>query len=129
MKDRYLFRGKCRKTGEWRYGWYRRNRYYLTTLIESESTGMGHEVIPETVGQFTGLLDKNGVRIFEGDVLKTFCIEGELIHCRVEYDIPKGRFLAVNDYEAFDVTAARFPDYTEIIGNIHDHPELLKEAL
>lgn len=74
----------------------------ITTMIE---------VIPETVGQHTGLTDKNGKKIFEGDIMRnagnvvefcsdSFCINGD---CPLSYWTK-----------------------TEIIGNIHDNPELLK---
>lgn len=86
--------------------------------------GKATPVRPETVGQFTGLHDKNGRKIFEGDVLKghNSLHEDRLIH-RVVYET-NGFYYMDED----DVTW--HPDNinnVEIIGNIHDNPELMEE--
>ena len=92
-----------------------------------------YEVDPDTVGQYTGLTDKNGKKIFEGDIIKIFPDCDYLD----DYDISKvysynGIFCVDYHVDDFDSTALGFlesyiPDCAfEIIGNIHDNPELLE---
>lgn len=83
------------------------------------------EVNPGTVGEFTGMLDKNGKEIYENDIVRYYDdVEDELVVRPVEY---------LNDYCAFcAVHPQKDPDglfaqwQYEVIGNIHDTPELLK---
>ena len=123
-----LFRGKRADDGAWVYGWlcrYPFGRWPLKdAIIPSEDAEGGYhhfvEVDPSTVGQFAGLPDKNGKRIFEGDVVAY----PEYGNLAVVWD--DGLFqLAKNDtfYERLDhySSAAAI-----IIGNIHDNPELLE---
>lgn len=125
-----LFRGKT-KSGEWIEGNYVKAYDYghvesIKHLIFSNSSYYGYdgytndeEVIPETVGQFTGLTDKNGEKIFEGDIVRVNK-DGdilEIMYCE------RGYFCANNNawWEFIDELGA-----FEVIGNIHDNPELLE---
>lgn len=135
-----LFRGKRINNGDWTYG----NLIVTKRLIGTEcyvSTQNGMDngksykfsVNPSTVGQYTGLIDKNGKKIFEGDIIK---IVPDYDYSD-DYTISKvysyNGILCV-DYHGddFDFTALGFlEDYLpdgdfEVIGNIHDNPELLE---
>lgn len=112
-----LFRGKDVK-GNWHTGllahignaWYISNKAGIATA---------YEVITETVGQFTGLLDKNGKKIFEGDILK---YEEEYYLVKfLEY-----RWAAIYKTCLPDDLDQRTAKDFEKVGNIYDNPELLE---
>ena len=122
-----LFRGKRTDDGEWMCG-------NLTVWsdgsasIDREPTASSpmYAVIPETIGQYTGLTDKNGKKIFEGDIVlfpwdnedkEVFCIE-----------FVEGEFMAIPKRKSTDIWCIRIGSYSpdfEVIGNIHDNPEFL----
>lgn len=144
-----LFRGKRCDNGEWVEG------YYFTTPLTDESTGSKpeegwffltgktrhvisrnscvYEVIPETVGQYTGLKDKNGVKIFEGDILNSIFKYNNTTHeitgvveedkcnpCFVIHYKWDGDKQDCYEYDFIQCNLRK----NEIIGNIHDNPEL-----
>ena len=145
MTREILFRGKRTDNGEWVEGYY--------SPVNIPITGnMGHfinvggyravEIDPETVGQFTGLCDKNGVRIFEGDIIRwhdntELSVGGQIAEvCFGKYRDADSAF---DDVYAIDfylrtsggecVTICWLDEYKndfDIIGNIHDTPELLE---
>lgn len=80
-------------------------------------------VNPKTVGQYTGLKDKNGTKIFEGDIVERFWF-GKMCIYQISYDNGLASFIgqASMKFTTFDYDSAEF----EIIGNIHDNPELLE---
>jgi uncharacterized phage protein (TIGR01671 family) len=100
---------------------------------EYDCTGaVNHWVIPETVGQYTGMTDKNGKKIFEGDIIKTITNSFD----RDEF-VSEIKFGARSGVQGFHLANGRMMFYfgqkdltvmddTEVIGNIHDNPELLK---
>lgn len=111
-----LFRGKRTDNGEWVYGDVRHDYDGVPDCI-SDYCG-SNPVVPETVGQYTGLTDKNGEKIFEGDIAKAdgavyVCCWND---CNYEFEFDNGA-------ENFGIVYAQ---EIEIIGNIHDDPELLK---
>ena len=85
------------------------------------------QVDPNTVGQFTGMYDRNGTKIFEGDILiDCGCFLSQ--NRRVFYDIHAGRFAAVRQYRSTNyLTLSDYTSEKEVIGNIHDNPELLEQ--
>lgn len=112
-----LFRGKDIK-GNWYEGllahniakdeWYISNKAGISTA---------YQVRPETIGQFTGLTDKNGTKIFEGDI-----VEYEGKRYSINYLPHYARFSAVKPNTVFCVFAYQ---RGEVIGNIYDNPELI----
>ena len=121
-----LFRGKRIDNGEWIYGNYCYAELidksgYEDLIIEQPADGETRRVIPETVGQYTGLKDKNGKRIFEGDICKHRSnYSGNAVISVVTYT--DGHFLAlVGENSGFELS-----EKLEVIGNIYDNPNLLK---
>ena len=135
-----IFRGKRMDNGEWITD-------SETYIRDGDGIWLSDEnlnvvtVLPETVGQYTGLTDKNGVRIFEGDILDVssdVAYGGVAVH-RLGYfvvEFHNGCFMksALDDPQlSFFDNAKRkglyhfiSTDIHKIVGNIHDNPELLK---
>jgi hypothetical protein len=137
-----LFRGKRKDNSEWVYGDLMHKHYNFNTKADKviHNNLMKYKVVPKTVGQFTGLTDKNGKKIFEGDLLNGF-----------EYpflsDNAHNYFAEViwfDNCPAFGLYTHKHPlsavrgisegncelmesfdsSQWEVIGNIHDNPEL-----
>ena len=148
-----LFRGKSIEDGKWFIG---QLLHFKSPVSEKElnvvvegcewddsnewfNIGRRAKVIPETVGQYTGLTDKNGNKIFEGDMIKPF--DDEIDKMVVEFR--HGQFLLClygergymaeygweesGNYGCFEEEPlSSYGDEIEVIGNIHDNTELLK---
>ena len=124
LKRDIVFRGKSKSTGEWVEGSLIGNDVIVGKIVEFEEdyfcTEFWYKVNPETVGQFTGMTDKKGKKLFEGDV---YSMGEKNILYVVIFDKSQfigkqvgNRSLAGLEYWKSDI---------EIIGNIHDNPELL----
>ena len=137
-----LFRGKRVDNGEWIEGhliWCEDGRariipshtdIFCYEMDESIIQTVAHRVIPETVGQYTGLTDKNGAKIFEGDICRKFksgdCVSVAWHGTMAGYVWSKRK---ENNRYIFDFgDLFRVSDKYEVIGNIHDNPELLDGA-
>ena len=139
MNREILFRGKCIKNGAWVEGCLVRGKDYLyetemTTIFSTDTIfyprteTLGYDrVISDTVGQFTGLCDKNGKKIFEDDIVVYFKAEDlDTEHAVVVFDDGKFKLKYVYGYlddELDSVTA----ETLIVIGNIHDNHELAEK--
>lgn len=117
------FRGKEVDDNKWIYGWFSEDYGFAEILTEYDDC----EVLLETVGQYTGLKDKNGIEIYEGDVLHKDSYWGWHVEfedgafCRV----PNNYVQRVN-WVHHRMKQNDVEDW-EVIGNIHDNPELIGE--
>lgn len=148
-----LFRGKHihvsrenkHLNGTWVYGYLCNKRHINSPELEGDML-----VDQETIGQYTGLKDKNGKKIFEGDIVKLILQDGEIryfrvsiksvtrkVLCHPDFDdeVSKVEITGVvfewNGYELFPcVDTYGVPDYKmmEVIGNVFDNPELIEEV-
>lgn len=126
MNRDILFRGKRLDNGEWVYGDLMTKYPHHKGLAIIENGHVYHEVDPETVGQYTGLKDRNGVKIFEGDYIyhhwhkdTAYLVWHERYICFV------GKPFEEDTSKTYHYQKPDEPDL-EVIGNIHDNPKLLE---
>ena len=125
MRD-ILFRGKRTDNGEWVYGLLCRVGDTYANIRRMDTTVL-YSVLTNTIGQFTGLTDKNGRKIFEGDCFKTYCTGLPVYKHIVGYYPEHFAFMA----RCIEMNTVHYlsdyrPSAIEIIGNIYDNPELLE---
>lgn len=154
MNEKFLSRGKREDTKAWVEGYYSPLNIPLMGKMGDFINVGGYEaveIIPETVGRCTGLIDKNGTLIFEGDIFKfkdevwsscytscgtEYCSWGVENYGVVGFDEEYARFdfvqykfnensVEADLHENRDIEFAEFVSNLEIIGNIHDNPELI----
>ena len=132
-----IFRGKRLDNGEWVYGWpfadtadcslkkigkcgcpHDGSEYFIVEWVDDYHEYEERQVIPNTVGQYTGLKDKTGKRIFEGDILSLRTGRPHVVRFENGAFILEGSAIPIS-------FAIKF----EIIGNVHDNPELIKEEV
>lgn len=123
------FRGYNAKNKEWLYGCYLINRgeHFICPDGEQphDKTWEDFQIDPESVGQFTGLHDKNGKEIYEGDI----------VHCSFGHIGPEftgtvtyadGEYVILDVDEEYMLPRDYGEKHIEVIGNIHNNPELMK---
>lgn len=135
MKREILFRGKDKATDQWVYGDYTHNEglntHYISRNVNNTSR-KAWEVDPDTIGQYTGFKDKNGKKVFEGDIvhLKGDGFDGS------EVGVDYHRIVSFYD-GAFCLSIGEgfhFPignyfhglDDWDVVGNVTDNAELMK---
>lgn len=128
-----LFRGK-NKLGVWVYGIpilsSINTEKEKVIIVDEYADNLNVEmcVTMDTIGQFTGLTDKNGVKIFEGDILEQESFFGYPIRHVVGWSEENALFTAKLMQDDFPTSriAQYWVSKKAVIGNIHDNPELLK---
>lgn len=130
MNREILFRGFNEKNNKWIYGYYFVNRslhFVVTDEIQTNPLVDWTDFVvnPTTIGQYTGLKDKNGVKIFEGDI-----IESKGYKHLVTYNENLAGFRSVNVKYPEDLCGINQQWINEcskvVIGNVIDNPELMK---
>lgn len=116
-----LFRGKEIYTNEWHEGFL---YIGISGACEILETHEYFAVIPETVGQYTGLVDKNGKKIFEGDIVRII-ERGATINAEVAFINKYAGGWVIRSKNDSTASLCMRQDI-EVIGNIHDNPELLE---
>lgn len=137
-REKILFRGKSAEDGEWFTG---QLLHFKSPVSEKElnvivegcewddsnewfNIGRRAKVVPETVGQYIGLNDRQDKPIFEGDIVE---VDGEEVPFLIKYDAQDAIWLATNRYDILSFRDNITGDDCTVIGNIHDNPEFLSE--
>jgi uncharacterized phage protein (TIGR01671 family) len=148
-----LFRGKQKGNGKWVFGCYYKQSEFYGSKVDDHIIITSHEdlfydqaldfsiVRHETVGQFTGLTDKNGKKIFEGDIIHAHYANAPKADFVEQVAFCDGRFCSLFSttdgsgkmWSALPLSAPHikndksiYMEWCEVIGNIHDNPELLE---
>lgn len=124
MKREIKFRGKRADNGEWVYGFYMAiagTHKILSANPDSPSGATYYEVIPSTVGQYTGMKDKNDVEIYEDDIIEAY---KSPIYSEVVWDDGEWDIYCPFTYEY--KTLIRACKFALVIGNIHDNHDLIE---
>ena len=104
-----------------------------TDVSDENKHTIGWNVIPESIGQFTGIVDRNRIEIYEGDIIQTYDSAGNQILHEVYYLESEARFatklIGYKNLNEGSLTQKWINELDfEVIGNIFDNPELLKKG-
>ena len=137
-----IFRGKSKyNKNEWKYGYLVKlgkesfsdpDRYGIVCKgVPLGSSNVCYnikidEVIPETVGQYIGLLDKNGTKIFEGDIVKDEYLFGKVVFATAADEFDGMTGFMVDDVSEGYQNYNGLWHLVEVVGNIHDNPRIIK---
>lgn len=136
MSREILFRGKRTDDGQWIFGshvhQYGAHKIYLPDGVDSEYGSDNYTVVSSTVGQYTGVTDKNGKKIFEGDIVDDDYTIGVVKYGDFTPKLYALRIFHSSSIKGFYVETINGDQLvipskvrTNVIGNIHDNPELL----
>lgn len=124
------FRGKRRDNKEWIYGSYVRCGEWMKKdfIMPDEDTRIlyCYVVDPSTIGQFTGLLDKNGKEIYEGDIVQDRWGIHAVVFDGYRFNL---KDFYVSCYDSPEDGFSECVDQIEVIGNIHDNAEMIGTCL
>lgn len=137
MMREILFRGKDSITKSWVYGALVQQQddplkekafiiSYSNYQFGDFSEAVMHEVDPETVGQYTGFVDKKGKKIFEGDIVSIYNSKAFLF--AVEWNNQYVLKCTTNGVSDNILNVIESPEDVEVVGNIYDNPELIKDG-
>ena len=127
-----LFHGKRADSGEWVEGDLLQTKYHSGhieyQIMPQTPVSSAYPVLSETVGQYTGLTDKNGKKIFEGDIVH--CVSKlDSADMVVIFECGQFRMILAEKYHEYQTNVGYYDINCfakEVIGNIHDNPELLE---
>ena len=139
-----LFRGKRADNGKWTTGtpFFVKGRCKMIHAVAVHPDFLdegnvyyseGYPVIDDTIGQYTGLTDKNGTKIFEGDIVRFSLITGRSLVPQGlrQVTFSAGSFMIEDPYSGDDETISRIAASVEleVVGNVHDNPDMIADYI